>query len=583
MNTKTPIQIDHFTEFYAAVYGQQPFRWQRRLAARACVGDWPRYLKLPTASGKTSCLDIAVFALAFQACRLALHGDAIDMPRRIFFVVDRRIIVNEAFRRAEHLRDKLAQSLETARAPGPLRAVAEWLQQLAHGGPPLDCFELRGGIYRDDAWVRSPLQPTLLTSTVDQVGSRLLFRGYGVSDRALPIHAALAANDAMIIVDEAHCSNPFSQTLNAIARYRDQPLAEGETPRWAQAPLHTPSRLMEMTATPPPQRTGDLFTLEAQDYAADAPLQVRHGCAKPVQLTLSKAAGNNQNQRLARDLVDAAQTLADPAQALADPVDGAPCRKIAIVVNRVDCARETFALLQQRHGARVRLMIGRMRPLDRDALTRELQELFGAGPKTTLDKPHFVVATQCMEVGTDLDFDGMVCQCASLDALRQRFGRLNRLGLAEHARGVVVMASGDLKPKRPDPIYAHALPATWEWLANEARDESVDFGIQALDARLQDLDITVQAQLNITPADAPVLLPAHLDVLCQTGPKPQYEPDIAAFLHGPGRGVAEVQICWRADLAEPAEKMNLTHWARTCDSAVVICPPPHPPNACRYR
>ena len=39
---------------------------------------------------------------------------------------------------------------------------------------------------------------------MDQIGSRLLFRGYGVGPNSRSIHAALAGNDSLIVLDGAH-------------------------------------------------------------------------------------------------------------------------------------------------------------------------------------------------------------------------------------------------------------------------------------------------------------------------------------------------------------------------------------------
>ena len=72
------------------------------LAGGVCGGGAERQLaadrKMPTAAGKTALIDIAVYALAKRAPGAA---------RRIFFVVDRRVIVDEAADRAVELAECL--------------------------------------------------------------------------------------------------------------------------------------------------------------------------------------------------------------------------------------------------------------------------------------------------------------------------------------------------------------------------------------------------------------------------------------------------------------------------------------------
>src|SRR5947209_12066680 len=99
--------LDQFETFYKTIHKKMDdpnfgaFPWQRRLAKRVHEGDWPRAIALPTAAGKTACIDIAVFALA---CR------AKDAPRRIFFVVDRRIVVDQAWVHAKRLAKMLCDA-----------------------------------------------------------------------------------------------------------------------------------------------------------------------------------------------------------------------------------------------------------------------------------------------------------------------------------------------------------------------------------------------------------------------------------------------------------------------------------------
>ena len=254
-----------FAAFFTACWGndKRPFAWQTALAHRVLgvrsspnryeperdgvgqgAGRWPDAIALPTAAGKTACIDIAVFALAAQADRLRMH-QTITAPRRIFFVVDRRVIVDEAYERAR----KLAKKLETAQ-DGILKTVADNLLRVSHGATtgfegerPLSVHVLRGGMYRSETWARNPLQPTIVASTVDQVGSRLLFRAYGRRPGTWPIYAGLAANDSLILLDEAHCAQPFLQTLQAVDRFRGD--------AWAEAPLARCFHAVVMSATPP--------------------------------------------------------------------------------------------------------------------------------------------------------------------------------------------------------------------------------------------------------------------------------------------------------------------------------------------
>ena len=78
---------------------------------------------MPTASGKTACIDIAVYALAAQFDSPVSKRTA---PRRIWFVVDRRIVVDEAYERACEIADKLRKAKD-----GSLKIVAERLRQLS--------------------------------------------------------------------------------------------------------------------------------------------------------------------------------------------------------------------------------------------------------------------------------------------------------------------------------------------------------------------------------------------------------------------------------------------------------------------
>ncbi|AHF92472.1 CRISPR-associated helicase Cas3, subtype Dpsyc [Opitutaceae bacterium TAV1] len=567
-----------FNAFFREIYGYDPFPWQIELARRACSGDWPRFLSVPTGSGKTAALDAAVFALAAQA---HLPAGERTVGRRIFYVVNRRVIVDEAHERAR----TIAAALREPRDDQPTVAhVASALRSINAGSSsPLESVQLRGGIYRDQSWARSLTQPLIVASTVDQVGSRLLFRGYGVSASMRPVHAALVAHDSLILLDEAHISRPFAQTLNAIKAFRDHGSAQpGKPDAASHHTVRTPFAFLQMTATPPTDTTEtDILRLSEAD-SRNPVLATRLNASKPAKLVIAdKASGAKALDVLAAKLAE--ETLSLSKQ------DPAP-RSIAILVNRVAVARKVEDLLTKHFApGQITLLIGRMRPFDRDGITGVLRARLktrhpdAAAPATGESRLRIVVATQCLEVGADFDFDALVTECASFDALRQRFGRLNRGGRPIAARATIVIRADQIFPesadldtnaKAQDPIYGTALGRTWNWLSAHAHDGVIDFGLKAMDAHVSALRQTGPADeafgrlLSPAPA-APVLLPAYLDAWTQTSPEPTPQPEPALFIHGPGRSAVDVQICWRSDLPDTAPNIRLADWLDT----ISLCPP----------
>ena len=531
------LQMGDFRQFFFELHGKQPFPWQEALAERVCADDWPDVIDLPTASGKTACIDIALFALALRRA---------EVPRRIFFIVDRRVVVNEAYLRMQGICKTLREATTEK-----LSAVRAALRALAGGDEPLHVYEMRGGAFRDETWVKSPLQPTVVASTVDQVGSRLLFRGYGVSDFSWPIHAGLIANDALIILDEAHCSRAFSQTLQRIEQYR------GES--WAEEPMRTPFRFVEMTATPS-RDSGDFLGITEADRS-DATFARRLYASKPTYLVEVKGKRDDFSN-VVNELVSQAISLAKAADA----------KRVAIIVNRVRTAKDVYERLRGRvKESAVELVIGRMRPVDRDDLYEHQLKNLKSGVERQASGPlTFVVSTQCLEVGADLDFDVLVSECASIDALQQRFGRLNRLGDFGRARGAVVIAAWQIDPKQPDPVYGNAISRTWQWLQSVCdQNGEINMGIESIVGQPptapQCLKSVESAGMRMQAPDAPILLPSHVDALVQTSPVPKPDPSIALFLHGPERSVPDVQVIWRADLVEEAPET----WAEI----VELCPP----------
>ena len=511
-----------FGDFFRAIHcpGHDPFPWQQALVDLLAERDeWPDVLDLPTGAGKTAAMDAAVFHLALRA----------DTPGkaalRIALVVDRRLVVDDAFGRAR----KIAKALRRASCADVevegrevVREVADRLRRLAgDGAPPLIVRRLRGGAPLEHDWARTPTQPTVLCSTVDQIGSRLLFRGYGVSDRMKPVHAGLLGTNSLILLDEAHLSEPFRQTLTAVRHI-------------GRAGVRT-----ALLSATPGVKAERRFELSAADRAHPV-LKKRLEAHKPAELNVVRG----KPAAIAEAFAKAARTVADRLRER-----GVSPPAVGIVVNRVALARNVFEALHGDDMFDATLMIGRSRSVGRNRLVKKLSPFRTGAKDRSQAEPLFIVATQCLEVGVDLDLDGLVTQAASFDALRQRFGRLNRAGRQVPAEGAVLARAEDIAKKADDPVYGDRIRLTWEALQGLAEGGMVDFGIEALPRRLEETGID-QSGLAAKRSGAPVIMPAYLDLWSQTSPRPAADPDVGLFLHGADRTAAGVSLVWRGDIAE---------------------------------
>lgn len=538
------LSVEDFDRFFYEVHEVAPFPWQSRLLREVVeAGRWPDVLDLFTGSGKTATMDVALFHLALDASR----GGRRKAPVRIAFVVDRRLVVDDAHARAK----KLEGALRSANG-GVIARVAAALGELAGSEElPLRVARLRGGIPREDDWARSPAQPTILCSTVDQVGSRLLFRGYGVSDSMKPIHAGLIGADCLILLDEAHLSEPFRQSLGWVRTYRGS--------RWRESAESSPWGVAQLTATPgaageDPAEQGErwVFGLDAADDQ-NPTLTRRRGASKPARLILtSKSTGSDEPEESSSEeggsLWGRIEVLAEQVQLalkhFQDTNHGVPHPAIGVVVNRVARARAVYKrIITQVDDVDVQLIIGPARPIDRQKLVDQLAPI-RTGAKRVLQRPLILIATQTIEAGVDIDLDALVTEAAPLDSLRQRFGRLNRDGREIVSYAAIIAAKVDLSGRSTDPIYGDAVKNAWKDLEDHpptANHKVVDFGVDAFPVQLR--------PEALAPKDnAPILLPAHLDLLVQTSPVPAIDPDVGLYLHGTEREADSVTLVWRADI-----------------------------------
>jgi CRISPR-associated endonuclease/helicase Cas3 len=454
----TDLTIQEFGEFFAAVNGHPPFAWQQRLLERvATEGSWPQVIDSPTGTGKSSVVDVHVFAVA-----LAAHGQGPAVPRRLVVTVDRRALVDGHWEHAKRLRDQLAEATE-----GILVRVRQGLQAVDPGRhdadqPPLIVSRVRGGERVNRDWVSHPAACQVIAATPDMIGSRLLFRGYASSRHGRSREAGLLAFDTAFVLDEAHLNRQLLATLRRVRQ-----LVESAPETVGVEPL----QVVAMTATPSAGdesaegvRAQDLSGPEASPLLADRLLR-----PKPVTMVASPAL--SPGRQSAKQVTEAAKAFAaatlDTLAELREQQAEGGAVTVACIVNTVRLAVAVSAQIHSSlddNGERpaVVTLVGRMRPHDLESLREQHGGLFSLAGDAGVD---VVVATQTIEVGVDMDFAALITELAPGSALAQRAGRGNRSGRRPSARVVVLRPDGTVSGDgRLGPYVGADLDAASRWL-----------------------------------------------------------------------------------------------------------------------
>lgn len=496
---------DRFTAFFAAAnQGLEPYPWQVELVERvAATGTWP-HIAAPTGAGKSSVVDAHVFLVAEHA------AGALDNrpPRRLVLVAPRRVIVDDQYDRAK----RLAALLADAPPGGPLAQVATALRTLItseiddEDTDALLVWRMRGGgVLAENGWRLEPAACQIICTTPQMWGSRLLLRGYNATRFSRNLESGLTSHDTVAVIDEAHLHERLVETATRVAGY-SRGCAVLQVVAMSATLVDHPGQL----------------TLSDADLANSA-LSRRVNAIKRIQQVPCP-----DFRRPAAEVVAAARQA---AEAVAVARSDAGRGTVGVFVNDVPTALGVAAGLDHA-GATVVLVCGRLRPADVQRLREQRPNLLTPAGDPEVD---FLVSTQSLEVGVDLDLAAMVSMLAPASALAQRAGRLNRSGRWGEATLTVIVPADPDGVARSGPYEGAELREGLKWL------DGLDGSIAP--RRVSEAGPPIGARPSL-----PALRRVDLETLAMTSNALAAEPDPELYIQDPQDAIGDVGIVARDHL-----------------------------------
>jgi CRISPR-associated endonuclease/helicase Cas3 len=485
-----------FADYFVKLTARPPYPWQRKLFSSfiaPATEPWPEVVDLPTGAGKTSVLHVWLLALAWS-----IRAETFSVPRRLAWIVNRRVVVDQVTAEVEEILKRLADKCsETAELCVLLASLS---------GTPLAASTLRGQLADDGDWSRDPSTPAVVVGTVDMIGSRLLFRGYRAGRYHRPMHAGLLGVDTLIVNDEAHLSPALARLLTGVRGQNPAGRISGKS-----------FRILLLSATHDGANGLKPFDHDLREDVAESDT-FRDIFRAPKSLALHEVTNLNE--------LDAATwKLATES----------PVARTAIFIREPEKAAKLAGRLRKDERS-CALLTGTMRGFERDGLLEDeiFKRFLSREPVT---EPTWLVCTSAGEVGINFSCERMITGLEEADHLLQRFGRLNRFGSPIPGEAHVVFRNPSEKEAK--------LQRTLEYLRELKGDVSC--------ARIWEIRPPLAARTE-QPAFAR-LESRHVDVWSQTTYPDRFVPAVASWLHGKQESeVPDTEVAWRSDVGV------LTEW-----------------------
>ncbi len=528
-----------------------PFPWQKKLFEEFVQKQFRTTCDIPTGLGKTSVIAVWLLALAHHASL----GEAYGFPRRLVYVVNRRTVVDQSTSEVEVMRKALNNDPR-------LKSVAEALRTLCamSTDDPLAISTLRGQLADNAEWRYDPARPAVIVGTVDMIGSRLLFSGYGRGFRSRPLHAGFLGQDTLLVHDEAHLEPAFQRLLEEIKR------EQNERKEFMKL------RIMAMTAT-----------MRAEDGNAP-PLFTDNDRKHPIVRDRIKAKKwikfhpIKDRKEIAESIGQLAMNYSNSGQAIL--IYSRTVKDVNKIVDR---------LKKEGMSGKTQMLTGTLRGLERDALAKKDPIFARFMPKpnasvTPMTGTVYLVCTSAGEVGVNISGDHLICDLTPFDSMAQRLGRVNRFGKTDSKIDVIYVENET--PKESKQINSQGSEDATESESENLDVEANKTRLRKKDTQASPFDLACERTfqllkklpkredhrydaspeaLNNLPAKerwdaftpAPGILPASdilFDVWALTSVRQELpgRPPVADWLHGIADAEwepPETNIAWREEVA----------------------------------